>query len=246
MSEKAKHKKKRKKLEAKENTIDGFNFTKVNIRLSMSPKDYKELILKMENNSKEILLLSKRMTVMFKSELMIQEMAKKRFGEGSPHIEAYIDEHTLRKASFFSALESGCKIYEIHNKAELEKYLKERSHVGIGQVGYEHIIQMVKNWKKTMHDYPKQYFVALTEESIPFKYELVNREWMVIHESVGAQSDQRMNALFINSKEIVKDVRKDFFSIWERTNNVDKDKSNIDTWLDKIIKVIKGENEINE
>ncbi len=243
MSEKAKHKKKGK---IKDDTRSDFNFTKANIKLSMSPKDYKDLILKMENSSKEILLLSKRLTVMFKSESMIQEMAKKRFGEGSPHIEAYIDEHNLRKRSFFSALKRGCKIYEIHNKIELEKYLKERSHIGIGQMGYEYVIEMVENWKRTMQEYPQQYFVALTEESIPFKYELVNREWMVIHESVGAQSDQRMNALFINSKEIVEDVRKDFFAIWERTSNADKEKRNINAWIDKIVKSIKDKNEISE
>ncbi len=245
MSAKGKQKK-RKKLDVKENIENISSFIKADIRLSMSPKDYKDLILKMENGSKEILLLSKRLTVMFKSEEMIKEMAKRRFGEGSPHIEAYIDEHTRRKNSFFSALARGCKIYEIHNKVELEKYLQERLHVGIGQMGYEHIIQMVENWKRTMLEYPEQYFVALTEESIPFKYELVNSEWMVIHESVGAQSDQRMNALFINSKEIVEDVRKDFFAIWERTSVADKDKRKVIACVDKMIEEIKRKNEISE
>lgn len=245
MARKVKRKKDR-KLIVKEDTIKNIGFVESDVKLSMSPQDYKDIILEMEKDAKEIQLLSKRLTVMFKSEEMIHEMARKRFGDGSSHIEAYIDEHTRRKYSFFSALDSGCKIHEIHNKVELEKYLKERSHVGIGQMGYAHVLQMVENWKKAMSDYPNQYFVALTEESIPFKYELVNGEWMVIHESVGAQSNQRMNALFINSEEIVNQIRKDFFAIWDRTNREDRDRNSISAWIDKIIRELEEENEIRE
>lgn len=208
------------------------------VYLTMSPKEYKEMILEVENDSKEILLLSKRLTVMFKSEEMIGEMAKKRFGEGSPHIAAYKDEHMRRKASFFKALDDGCQIYEIHNRAELENYIYKRKHVGIGSMDSRYILEMLENWKRTMHDYPNNYYVAITDESIPFKYELVNEKWMVIHESVGAQSDQRLNALIIHSDELIKNVRKDFFAIWERTSNENKEKSKIIEWIDKAIQEI--------
>lgn len=210
-----------------------------NVLVSMSPSDYKELILEVEKDSKEILLLSKRLTVMFKSEEMIREMAKRRFGEGSPHIAIYKDEHMQRKAAFYRALDDGCKIYEIHNKTELENYLFSRKHIGIGQVNCKFILQMLESWKQALQNYPENYFVALTEETIAIKYELVNREWMVIHESVGAQSDQRMNALFINSKKVSEEIRKDFFTIWERTDNKFREKTYIINWIDEKIRVIK-------
>lgn len=208
------------------------------ILVSMSPSDYKKFILEVEKDSKEILLLSKRLSVMFKSEEMIREMAQKRFGEGSPHIMAYKNEHMQRKTSFYKALDDGCKIYEIHNKTELEDYLFSRKHIGIGQMDYKYILQMLESWKQAMQNYPESYFVALTEETIPIKYELINKEWMVIHESVGARSDQRMNALFVYSKEAVEEIRKDFFSVWERTDNNYRDRLRIIAWIDKKIREI--------
>lgn len=212
----------------------------IKLKICMSPKDYKESIIKAEENAKEILLLPKRLTVMFKSQEMIEDMAQKRFGEGSPHIQEYVNEHMSRKVSFIQALNDGCKVYEIHNITELETYLNERKHVGIEKIDCKYIIGMLEEWKNVMLKY-ENYYVALTKESVPIKYELVNEEKLILHESTGVHSDGRMNALFITSKTALRNVKKDFFAIWERTDNKFKNTDYIVNWINEKIKIFESE-----
>lgn len=206
------------------------------VTVSTSPSEYAELITKAEKGAEEILLLPKRLTVMFKSEEMIEEMARKRFGEGSRYIEKYISEHMSRKSSFKDILENGGKIYEIHNKNEIETYLKIRNHIGIGKIEQHHISTMLQKWKKAMSTYSNQYFVGLTDTAIPIKYELINSEKVVIHESTGTDTDQRMNALFITSKEVGEKIHEDFFKIWQGINQSDRDKDQLLNWIERIRK----------
>lgn len=89
---------------------------KARIEISMSPNDYKELILNAEKGAKTIWLMPKRMHVMFKSEAFIHYLAVKRFGTGSEYIQAYEDEHIARKSALYQGLNNGLVIHELHNK----------------------------------------------------------------------------------------------------------------------------------
>ena len=203
---------------------------------SMTPSEYKELILRAEKDAKSILLLPKRLTVMFKSDEMIRDMARKRYGDGSPYVNAYVSEHTERKAAFYSKLDNGCKVYEIHDREELVKYLtKHQNHVGINQVDDNHVIEMLKLWKKAIVQYQDRYHVAFTDEPLPLKYELVDDRKFIIHESAGKKSLIRLNAIFVNSPEFGKRVHEDFFSIWERTDPEYKSSDYIISWIDDMI-----------
>lgn len=225
-------------LKAKEDILDKLpeNYYTAITSTSMTPSEYKELILRAEKDAKSILLLPKRLTVMFKSDEMIRDMARKRYGDGSPYVNAYVSEHTERKAAFYSKLDNGCKVYEIHNREELIKYLtKHQNHVGINQVDDNHVIEMLKLWKKAIVQYRDRYHVAFTDEPLPLKYELVDDRKFIIHESAGKKSLIRLNAIFVNSPEFGKRVHEDFFSIWERTDPEYKSSDYIISWIDDMI-----------
>lgn len=224
--------------QAKVKTADSMpeNYYAAITATSMTPAEYKTLILQAEKDAQSILLLPKRLTVMFKSEEMIRDMAKKRYGDGSPYVQAYVSEHTERKAAFFNKLDNGCRVYEIHNRDELVRYLtKHQNHVGIKQVSDNHVIEMLNLWKKAITQYQDRYFVAFTDEPLPLKYELVDDTKFIIHESAGKNSLTRLNAIFVNSPEFGKRVHEDFFSIWERTDPEYKSSEYIISWIEGMI-----------
>lgn len=224
--------------QAKVKTADSMpeNYYAAITATSMTPAEYKTLILQAEKDAQSILLLPKRLTVMFKSEEMIRDMAKKRYGDGSPYVQAYVSEHTERKAAFFNKLDNGCRVYEIHNRDELVRYLtKHQNHVGIKQVSDTHVIEMLNLWKKAITKYQDRYFVAFTDEPLPLKYELVDDTKFIIHESAGKNSLTRLNAIFVNSPEFGKRVHEDFFSIWERTDPEYKSSEYIISWIEGMI-----------
>lgn len=234
MSKKKSHNRGSEKKSKNSSKGENTKYLKSTVVVSTSPSEYAELITEAEKGAEEILLLPKRLTVMFKSDEMIEEMAIKRFGEGSHYIKKYIEEHMSRKSSFKNILENGGKIYEIHNKNEIETYLKIRNHVGIGIIEQHHISMMLEKWKNAMSKYSNQYFVGLTETTIPIKYELINCEKVIIHESTGTDTDQRMNALFITSKEVGKKIHKDFFTIWQGIDPSNRNKDQLINWINCI------------
>ncbi len=191
---------------------------KATIEISMSPKDYKELILAAENGAKNIWFMPKRIHVMFKSQAFIRYLAEKRFGIGSEYIQDYENEHIARKAALYQGLNNGMIIHELHNKNDLILYVKEKTHNGVNNIEKEYFIEMLNEWKRIMQLFPTSYCVRLTDEYIPLKYEIIDGKKMVMHESVGSDSRDRLNAIFMENPIIVKKISNDFLQVWERVN----------------------------
>ena len=208
---------------------------KVSMKVSMSPNDYKELILDAEKGAKTIWLLPKRIHVMFKSPAFIHYLAEKRFGVGSTYIRAYENEHTVRKASLYEGLNNGLVIFELHNKKELIKYISKKSHNGIENIEISFFIEMLNEWKRVLEQYPNNYFVRLTDENIPLKYELIDNRKMVMHESVGENSKDRLNAILIENPAIIKTISDDFLQIWERVSGDYRDNMKIIEFIDEVL-----------
>lgn len=190
--------------------------TKAAIKISMSPNDYKELILCAEKDAKVIWLLPKRIHVMFKSQAFIHYLAERRFGVGSEYIQTYEDEHISRKAELYRGLNNGMIIHELHNKNELISYIKGKAHHGVDNIEKEYFVEMLIEWKRVLGQQNFKYYVRLTDENIPLKYEVIDKKVMVMHESVGSDSRDRLNAILIESPIIVKKLSNDFLQIWER------------------------------
>lgn len=205
---------------------------KATIEISMSPNDYKELILNAEKEADTIWLMPKRIHVMFKSEAFIHYLAVKRFGVGSEYIKAYEDEHIERKLALYRGLNNGLVIHELHNKDNLIAYIKKQTHSGVDNIEKKYFIEMLNEWKRILELYPDNYFVRLTDENLPLKYELINEKRMVMHESIGGNSRDRFNAILIESPIIVKRVSNDFSQIWERIDSTHTDNQYMIEFID--------------
>lgn len=209
--------------------------TKASIKISMSPNDYKELILDAERDARTIWLMPKRIHVMFKTQAFIHYLAEKRFGVGSEYIQAYEDEHIDRKAALYRSLNNGMVMHELHNKNDLISYIKKKTHPGVDNIEKQHFIDMFNEWKRVLNQFPSSYCVRLTEENIPLKYELIDNKKMVIHESVGSDSRDRLNAIMIENQTIVKRISNDFLQIWERVPANHRNNSSVVDYIDTIL-----------
>lgn len=208
---------------------------KAKIEISMSPNDYKELILNAEKGAKTIWLMPKRIHVMFKSDAFIDYLAVKRFGEGSEYIQAYKNEHIARKSALYQGLNDGLIIHELHNKDSLISYVKKQSHNGVDNIEKRYFVEMLNEWKRILASYPNNYFVRLTDENLPLKYELINKRRMVMHESVGGTSRDRLNAILIENAVIVEKISNDFLQIWERVDSAHRNNQYTIEFIDNVL-----------
>lgn len=222
------------------------NKNKASITVSMSPNHYKNLILNAEKDAKTIRFIPKRITVMFKSDAMIKAIAKIRFGEGSAYYTSYVMEHTERKNSFYtSLLNKRVVVYEIHNENELIEYIKSKSHIGADGIDKQYFIDMINEWKRFMIDFPHNYYVRLTKESVPIKYEIIDDKKLVIHESVGNESRGRLNAIMIDSQKVVSKIQDDFSNLWEHTPRDRRQNEDVIKFIDNVLLPILTEKNTN-
>lgn len=222
--------------------IEGFVYylwmkreTKALIEISMSPNDYKELILAAEKGARTIWFMPKRIHVMFKSPAFIHYLAEKRFGIGSEYIHAYEDEHIDRKAALYRALNNGMVIHELHNKNDLISYIKKKAHHGVDDIEKQYFVEMLNEWKRVLGQFPPCYCARLTDENIPLKYELIDKKKMVIHESVGSDSRDRLNAIMIENPTIVRKISNDFLQVWERVPSNDRNNQSVINFIDTVL-----------
>lgn len=94
---------------------------------------------------------------------------------------------------------------------------------------------MLNEWKRILLQYPNSYFVRLTDENLPLKYELINRRKMVMHESIGSDSRDRLNAILIENSIIVKKISNDFSQIWERVESANRDNQYTINFIDTVL-----------
>ena len=202
------------------------------LTMSCSPNEYQDILINSEKGANTIRLMPKRLSVMFKSQEMIEYIAESRYGRESEYFKVYVDIHDERKKSFHDALIGNTKIYELHNKNELIKYIKNRKHAGVDEVQKKYLLEMINEWKRIISTYHESYHVRLTDERIPFKYEIINDDRLIIHEVVGMKAKGRFNGLMIQDADSVKRVKNDFDLIW---GNVDREYigyQNIINWID--------------
>lgn len=209
--------------------------TKASIEISMSPNDYKELILSAEKGAKVIWFMPKRIHVMFKSQAFIHYLAERRFGIGSEYIQAYEDEHIDRKAELYRGLNNGMIIHELHNKNDLISYIKKKSHHGVENIEKQYFIEMLTEWKRVLRQFPSNYCARLTDENILLKYELIDKKTMVIHESVGSDGRDRLNAILIENPVIVRKISNDFSQVWERVPPNDRNNQSVIDFIDSVL-----------
>ncbi|WNM35370.1 hypothetical protein RKE30_35915 [Streptomyces sp. Li-HN-5-11] len=181
-----------------------------------SPGAYRSRIVPAEAGAAVVDRIPKRLSVMFKGEATVRSIAQQRFGDGSPSVAEYVEEHEARRREFFGALARGMRCREIYNQAELISYVTSRRHSRSVLLASGEMRDTVERWRQAIAMYDN-YKVAITTDPLPFKYELVDGKLVVMHEAIGVGDLQRLNAIFVQSARIGRDFSADFEIIWERS-----------------------------
>lgn len=201
------------------------------IRTATSPAEYKTIIIAAEASALRIDRIPKRIFVVFKDEATTATIAATRFGAGSPSVAHYLEEHRQRKAQFFSALGRGMICREVYSRSDLKQYVTQRRH-GSVELPPDLILRSLRLWQQAIQLH-ENYLVAITDDPVPFKYEIVDQRTVIMHEAVEVSTLHRLNAIVINGKAASRRFVDDFELIWERVSPAMRDKSAIVEWVER-------------
>ncbi|AOY74407.1 hypothetical protein ARZXY2_4908 (plasmid) [Arthrobacter sp. ZXY-2] len=191
-------------------------------RTSHSPAAYRDLIASLEKGARQIDSFPKRLSVVFKSDKAIQRIAEQRFGRGSSMIEPYVEEHMLRRRTFYENLSSGTTVREIYTPEDLRSYLLNGRHGKGVDLAQDDLRESIELWRTCAESFPGNYLVAFTSERIPFKYEVIDKRAVVMHEAISGNDRDRLNAFAIEQDDIARVFSRDFELVWERTPPADR------------------------
>lgn len=199
-----------------------------------SSKDYTDFVLKQEKESKELIILPKRLNTAYKPESMIVEIADQRYGHGAnvDGYEKYILGHVERSKQFFDFLASGKMYYELFNKSTIIEYVKGMHHNGIKHLNNKYMEEMLEKWKETIRKYSKNYFIGFVDAILPFKYEIFDRRIVSMHETVGRHAKNRVSALIIREENVVRGLVNDFETMWNTLDPEECFPDSVCEWID--------------
>lgn len=201
------------------------------VAVTSSPREYKDRILKVESDATTIDRIPKRVSVVFKDEQTVIQIAEQRFGEGSANIEHYVTEHRLRRQQFLESLAEGSlRCREIYNKAELLAYVSTRKHGKSVDLSPSAMARTIGDWIEAIEGYP-HYFVGLTDDPLPFKYQIVNAVTVSMHEAIGTADSHRLNGLLITSAPVAQKFQQDFEVVWDRIPPAERLRAKVLEWL---------------
>ncbi|MBO5312373.1 MAG: tyrosine-protein phosphatase [Clostridia bacterium] len=198
---------------------------------------YSEFVVNAEMQANELIILPKRLNTVYKPKAMIEEIARQRYGHGSDHrnYQKYIDAHMKRSKQFFDFLEKGGFYYELFNKSTLIEYVKGMHHNGIKNLNIKYMLEMLEKWKETICKYQDNYFIGLVDAILPFKYEIIDRRVVSMHETVGRHSKNRVSAIVIKEEQVVKNLVNDFETIWNNLEPEDITAEAVCAWIDEFL-----------
>ena len=205
------------------------------VTVTRSPAAYKDLILAEERDASNILRIPKRISVIFKTMEVVQLIAERRFGRSSPNVNHYVEEHRIRQRQAFDVLDAGAlHLREIYSTKELAEYVSSGPH-GVGvSLKRQEIIATVDAWLSALERF-ECYDVALSDDPLPFKYQIVDDRAVVMHEAIGKADSHRLNAISIADADAVRQFAEDFELIWERADPDKRDKNNVIEFVQNLI-----------
>ena len=213
--------------------------------VTRSSAEYATLIISFEREAVSVDRMVKRISAAFKTPEEVKSIAEQRFGPGGSAIQPYLDEHRERHRTFVERLQTNsmtCR--EIYNLTELRDYLKHGHHGADVAIAPNHLRATALEWLRALDTYP-QYFVGLTNELIPIKYQLFNGSAVIVHETAGKLDSQRLNSIIIRDPKAVEGIRVDFARVWERIPYEMRDKKRVSAFIrDELLPLIpSGEGE---
>lgn len=209
------------------------------ITVFTSNKDYNENINPLELNATEIITLTKRVNIVFKPDMLIHEIAESRFGHESFEIEKknnydiYVEAHKIRKRAFLDYLDAAKPYYELYCATDLKQYLRTFYHNGVDNLDKKYLKEELIAWMETIRKYDNYHVIICEQEGvvIPIKYKIYDRKIVVIHDSVGAHPQNRVNSYLISDEKAVKSFVKDFEVLWQLANPQKQTSEYVCNWI---------------
>jgi hypothetical protein len=185
------------------------------VEVCTSSSQFAETILSIERSSTRVDRMTKRVSAVFKDPSAVEAIAAGRFGPGSRQAEAYRWEHRERHRIFVENMTGrGGVCREIYQVKELRRYFGERSHGVDVVLERDVLIKTAHEWLRAMADF-ESYYVGITSDPIPLKYQIYDQRTVVIHEAAGRMDGQRLNALVVRDDVSVRAFQTDFDYVWE-------------------------------
>ena len=200
------------------------------IRVAKSPRDYADWSVACEQNALQIDRIPKRISIVFKDPTTVEAIADARFGSGSGNIGHYVAEHELRRANFFASLKRGMQCRELYSTASLIEYIRSRRHAS-ATLEVSLVRSTVARWMEALRSQPN-YLVGLTTDAVPFKYSVIDRRTVIMHESIGVDDRHRVNAFFLVGDEVGTAFSDDFDLTWDRIPPAMRDRTKVLEWIE--------------
>lgn len=198
------------------------------------PEAYRDSIASLERDAMKIDRIAKRIFVVFKDDDTIHTIAEQRYGEGSSYLMEYMQEHAERRRIFESAIKRGAVFREIYSCSELISYVKSGKHGVSAILQRRHLVAMISNWTDAIRTIPN-YHVALTDEPVPFHYEIVDDKHVVFHEAIGVHESTRVNSIFLDGYGTASDFRVEFDALWDRVPLERRKSEGVIEWIETYI-----------
>ena len=204
------------------------------IVLSRGPRVYRQHILQLESGAAQVDRVAKRVFVIFKDRGTIEEIAKQRYGTGSSYLHGYVEEHEQRRTVFLDALRAGLVCREIYSMEELRAYVLRRKHGSSATLEATHARSLILAWKHGIATLPN-YHVGITTEPIPFKYELVDRTAVIMHEAIGLHESERINAIMLHGAAVADVFQGEFDALWDRIPVRMRTRQDVLAWIEEVL-----------
>lgn len=206
------------------------------VRTITRADEYNAAIEKLETPARRVVKTLQRFNTVFKDEELSREVAKQRYGAGSPLYRTYVSTHGRRRQEFFLKLESGNLHHrEILSLVSIREWLREPAHPAALKLRRELIERQVRNVIDTLHRFPHNYSLALSEEDHPFRYAVIDSKTVVLHEAIGATDMHRVNSLFITEKSTITAFEEEFELVWQRTDEDLRSNSTVSMKLEELL-----------
>ncbi len=193
---------------------------------------YKTAINEAEGNAEELLYIQHRIAPYFKRNTAIEFIASARFGAGSADYKNYVEEHLGRRQEFYKFLANGGAYREIFPRKQLLKYVSSGTHAdNKWPLPADEIVALLTGWRETLLRYPN-FKSAISDDSIPIKYHIIDRNLVILHEPVGKGDVYRLNSVFINCEKTNRNFRDDFEIIWSLTDEKWRDAAFLSDWIE--------------
>ena len=197
-----------------------------------SVRRYKDSILEAESGIQMMNNIQWRIAPYFKTDEIIRYIARQRFGDGSPNIEAYLAEHQGRRARFAALLASNAPVREIYSLPRLLQYVRTGTHAeNKWPLTPDMVRGLLNAWINALNTH-ENYVVGITALSLPIKYHILNDDRVVIHEPVGEGESFRLNSIILYGHDTAAPFLADFERVWSEIPPEFRNRQSVTSWIE--------------